>query len=84
MLPTPNGINIDSPNDLMDKEFTNMPVHAEGTKIVETSTGKVVGKSANPEKAKAAARVRNAIHFSNWRPTKGPKKLVKEGGDYRK
>jgi hypothetical protein len=61
-----------------------MPVRAEGNKIVEVEGGKVVGHSANPEMAKAAARVRNAIHFSNWRPTKGPKKPVHEGGDHRK
>jgi hypothetical protein len=61
-----------------------MPVRAEGNNIVEISTGKVIGKSSSPEKAQAAARVRNAIHFSNWKPTKGPKRPVKEGGDLRK
>jgi hypothetical protein len=61
-----------------------MPVRAEGNKIVEVSSGKTVGKSANSERAKAAARVRNAIHFSTWRPTKGPKKPVNEGGAGRK
>lgn len=61
-----------------------MPVRAEGNKIVEISTGKVVGHSKSPDIAKKAARVRNAIHFSNWRPTKGPKKPVHEGGVDRK
>lgn len=51
-----------------------MPVEARGNEIVEKETGKVIGKSDNPEKAKAAARVRNAIHFSNWKPTRGPKR----------
>lgn len=61
-----------------------MPVRAEGKNIVEVASGKVIGKSDSVEKAQAAARVRNAIHFSNWRPTKGPKLAVKEGGVDRK
>jgi hypothetical protein len=61
-----------------------MPVRAEGNKIVEIATGKVVGKSKDASMAKKAARVRNAIHFSNWRPTKGPKKPVHQGGVDRK
>lgn len=61
-----------------------MPVRAEGKKIVEVASGKVIGKSDSTEKAQAAARVRNAIHFSNWRPTRGPKKMVREGGVDRK
>lgn len=61
-----------------------VPVRAEGNKIVEIATGKIVGRSKTPEKAQAAARVRNAIHFTNWRPTRGPKRAVKEGGVDRK
>jgi hypothetical protein len=61
-----------------------MPVRAEGNKIVEVASGKVIGHSKTAERAKAAARVRNAIHFSNWRPGKGPKRPVKEGGVDRK
>lgn len=54
-----------------------MPVEARGTKIVEKATGKVVGTSKTPERAKAAARVRNAIAYSTWRPTrKTPKRSV--------
>jgi hypothetical protein len=61
-----------------------MPVRAEGNKIIEISTGKVVGHSKDAATAQAAARVRNAIHYSNWKPSKGPKKMVKEGGVDRK
>lgn len=52
-----------------------MPVEARGREIVEKATGKVIGKSKSAEMAKRAARVRNAIHFSTWRPTqRGPKR----------
>lgn len=61
-----------------------MPVRAEGNKIIEISTGKVIGHSKDSASAKAAARVRNAIHYSNWKPSKGPKKMVREGGVDRK
>lgn len=54
-----------------------MPVKAKGNQIVEIETGKVIGHSKTPERAKAAARVRNAIHFSTWRPTNGPKRKTR-------
>ncbi len=39
-----------------------MPVKAVGKKIVEIATGKVVGTSSSPAKAKRAATVRNMAH----------------------
>jgi hypothetical protein len=56
-----------------------MPVtvrHGSGSrpwKIVEKSSGKVVGTSTSKAKAEASARARNAHHYSHgtWRPTKG-------------
>ena len=39
-----------------------MPVHAKGKKIVETKTGRVVGKSKSPTMAKKAATARNMAH----------------------
>jgi len=54
-----------------------MPVEARGKKIIEKATGKVVGHSKSEAMAKSAARVRNAIHFSTFKPTKrGPKKSI--------
>lgn len=54
-----------------------MPVEARGTEIIEKLTKKVIGHSKTPEMAKRAARVRNAVHFSTWRPTKKvPKRSV--------
>lgn len=54
-----------------------MPVEARGNEIVEKLTKKVVGHSKNPQMAKRAARVRNAVHFSTWRPAKrAPKRSV--------
>lgn len=54
-----------------------MPVEAKGKKIIEKKTGHVVGHSKSEAMAKSAARVRNAIHYSTWRPTKrGPKRSV--------
>jgi len=53
-----------------------VPVAARGKEIIEKATGKVIGHSKTVEKAKAAARVRNAIHFSTWRPTHGPKRKI--------
>jgi hypothetical protein len=53
-----------------------VPVRADGTKIVEKKTGKVIGHSKTPELAKKAARVRNAIHYSTWKPPRGPKRSV--------
>jgi hypothetical protein len=72
---------LSSAKDLIYKEI-EVPVRAEGNKIVEVASGKVVGTSSSAEKAKAAARVRNAIHLSNWRTRKGPKKPRYEGGDH--
>ena len=57
-----------------------MPVEARGNKIYEKKTGKEVGRSKSPEMAKRAARVRNAVHFSDWRPAKGPKRKTQSGG----
>lgn len=45
-----------------------MPVVARGKKIVEKATGKVVGTSTSAEKAKSAARARNAARHG-WKPT---------------
>lgn len=54
-----------------------MPVEARGKKIVEKATGRVVGHSKTEERAKSAARVRNAVTHSTWRPTRrGPKRSV--------
>ncbi len=54
-----------------------MPVEARGNNIYEKATGKVVGHSKSSQMAKRAARVRNAVHFSTWRPTKrAPKRSV--------
>lgn len=51
-----------------------MPVEAKGTKIIEKSTGRVVGQSDSPEMAKKAATVRNAIIYGDFKPTqhRGP------------
>lgn len=53
-----------------------MPVEARGKEIIEKESGKVIGHSKDEATAKKAARVRNAIHFSNWRPTRGPKRKI--------
>ena len=55
-----------------------MPVHAEGNKIIETATGRLVGRSKTPEQAKRAAQVRNAIVYGGFKPTKkrGPKRSI--------
>lgn len=47
-----------------------MPVEARGMGIYEKATGKKVGHSKSASMAKKAARVRNAVHFSTWRPTR--------------
>ena len=38
-------------------------------KIVEKSSGKVVGSSTSKTKADSSARARNAAHFSDWKST---------------
>ena len=38
-------------------------------KIVEKSSGKVVGSSTSKAKADSSARARNAAHYSDWKPT---------------
>lgn len=48
-----------------------MPVESKGKSIIEKATGKVIGHSKSAKKAAAAARVRNAISHTSWRPTKG-------------
>lgn len=54
-----------------------MPVEARGKKIIEKATGKVVGHSKTEERAKAAARTRNAVHFSTFKPTRrAPRRSV--------
>lgn len=53
-----------------------MPVEAKGNEIIEKATGKVIGKSKDAETAKKAARVRNAIVFGGFKPTRGPKRKV--------
>lgn len=58
-----------------------MPVEYRKSKdgkyeIVEKEGGKVVGHSTSEEKAKAAVRVRNAIHFGTWTPKRGPRKTI--------
>lgn len=52
-----------------------MPVHAEGTKIIETATGRVKGRSRTPEMARKAARVRNAVVYGGFKPRR-PKRSV--------
>lgn len=44
--------------------------------IVEKEGGKVVGHSNSEQKAQAAVRVRNAIHFGTFVPRKGPRKVI--------
>ena len=46
-----------------------MPVVARGKKIVEKSTGKVVGHAKTEADAKKSARARNAA-LHGWKPTK--------------
>ena len=46
-----------------------MPVKAVGRRIVEKSTGKVIGSSTSAAKAKSAARARNAAQHG-WKPTR--------------
>lgn len=54
-----------------------MPFEAKGNKIVKKTTGKVVGRSKTPELAQRAARVRNAVAYSTFKPTRrGPKRSV--------
>jgi hypothetical protein len=54
-----------------------MPVEARGKGIYEKASGKKIGQSKSEEMAKKAARVRNAIHFTTWRPTRrGPKRSI--------
>jgi hypothetical protein len=38
------------------------PVHAEGKKIIENATGKVVAHGKTKKSAKIAARIRNEKH----------------------
>lgn len=58
-----------------------MPVEYRKSKdgkfeIVEKDGGRVVGHSDSEQKAKAAVRVRNAIHYGTFSPRKGPKNVV--------
>jgi hypothetical protein len=55
-----------------------MPVHPEGKKIVENATGAVVGKSASPDVAAQASRIKNMAHAAKLgdpKAKKGMKKL---------
>ncbi len=57
-----------------------MPTHVEKRgngprpyKVVEES-GRVVGSSATRANAQASSNVRNAVHYSDWKPTGKPKR----------
>lgn len=59
-----------------------MPVRASGRKIIEKSTGKVVGHSKSVAKAKSAARIRNWAHAAKKHPgSKAAQSFHKSFGD---
>jgi len=56
-----------------------MPVRAEGNKIIEKKTGKVVGRAKTPEAAKRAARVKNAVVYGGFKPARRKPARSSEG-----